>query len=407
MTATVVTVRGRAMAECPRPVAGVDGSSSSETGGLWHRRDRLLAVAVVLGLIAAAAAASEVLVPIAAALLLAFLLRPLVRWLEAVHVHRLIGSAGVVLLALALPSVAGLQLVPSAMRWLDLAPEAVRRVEQLATRVSSPLRSVREASDRVDDLASGGFKLTIPVEIDGGSTSDRLVERAGGWLLSAGLSLMLLYFMLAYGERALTRAANGIASASRRRRLVVTLHRLERDFGRYLVTISVINCGLGVAQSLAMLACGMPDPLLWGVLCTVLNFVPYVGSVIGTAIVAMASLVTFGGTYALLPPAIYLGLTVLEGYLITPVVLGFRFHLNPLVLLLAVVCFAWLWGIPGALMAVPILVASNLALAQLRTAAPLVCALSDSRIACQAAGGYRGVGRSAAAHSDDQPITHP
>lgn len=102
---------------------------------------------------------------------------------------------------------------------------------------------------------------------------------------------------------------------------------------------------------------GMPSPVVWGVMATILNFVPYFGAIVGGIIVGMVALITFPTVeYAVSIPLIYLALTSLEGQFVTPSILGRRLTLNPLVIFVTVVLWGWLWGVPGALLAVPILV---------------------------------------------------
>ena len=132
---------------------------------------------------------------------------------------------------------------------------------------------------------------------------------------------------------------------------------VEGQISRYLLTIAAINVGLGIAVGLAMWALGMPTPLLWGAMATLLNFLPFIGSVIGGAVVAMVALLHFEtlGTAAVVPLA-YLACTTVEGQFVTPMVVGRRLRLNTAAVFVAVAFWSFLWSIPGALMAVPILV---------------------------------------------------
>lgn len=336
-----------------------------------------LAVLVVLHL------ARGLLVPVVAAAMLAFLLRPAVRLLEHCRIPALIGSLLMVAVVITLPVVIMAQVGPAALHWIDRAPEVAQRIEALAKTASSPLERFSRVTREVDRLTEVGDQrwMAIPVEVTGQTAGRAVVARAGSWMLSAGAGALLLYFMLVYGEEALRRAVAAMRSRRHRRLVGVMLHRLEFDFGRYLATISVINLVLGVAVTIAMFLCGMPSPLLWGGLATVLNFVPYIGALTGIAIVTLVSLLSFDtGLMVLTPPLVYASLTTLEGYLVTPMILGFRFHLNPLVVLLAITVWAWLWGVAGALLAVPLLVVAQLALARVQFVRPLLCAMGDAPV---------------------------
>jgi predicted PurR-regulated permease PerM len=132
---------------------------------------------------------------------------------------------------------------------------------------------------------------------------------------------------------------------------------MEEHISKYLVTMTLINVGLGVAVGGAMRLADMPNPVLWGVTAAVLNFVPYLGPVVTLGMIALVSLLTFEDLgRAFVAPGLYLGLNALEGYLVTPMLLGRRLLLNPVVIFLGIIFWGWLWGIPGALLAVPILV---------------------------------------------------
>ncbi|MGH7358694.1 MAG: AI-2E family transporter, partial [Candidatus Rokuibacteriota bacterium] len=131
---------------------------------------------------------------------------------------------------------------------------------------------------------------------------------------------------------------------------------MEEHISKYLVTMTLINVGLGAAVGGAMRLADMPNPVLWGVTAAVLNFVPYLGPVVTLGMIALVSLLTFEGLdRALVAPALYLGLNALEGYLVTPMLLGRRLLLNPVVIFMGIIFWGWLWGIPGALLAVPIM----------------------------------------------------
>ncbi len=162
--------------------------------------------------------------------------------------------------------------------------------------------------------------------------------------------LLLILFILAYGNR-ITRVLY------QDERLASIMHRMGKDVSRYMFTITVINAGLGVCIGLAMWALGMPRPVLWGVMGMLLNFIPYVGAVVGTFVVFMAAAVNFDKPALVLAvPIVYFALTAVEGNLVTPTVLGGRFRINPLVVFVWIFLWAGFWGIAGMLIAMPALV---------------------------------------------------
>jgi len=132
---------------------------------------------------------------------------------------------------------------------------------------------------------------------------------------------------------------------------------LEHQISRYLAAITVINAGLGLAIGLALWAVGMPNPLLWGIAAFLLNYLPFLGAIAGTLGVGMVALVTFDTAgQALLAPLAYYTLTSIEGQVITPLMLGRQLAINTVAVFVTVMLWVWLWGVPGAFLAVPVLV---------------------------------------------------
>jgi predicted PurR-regulated permease PerM len=144
---------------------------------------------------------------------------------------------------------------------------------------------------------------------------------------------------------------------SDKKRAVEISREIQQNISNYLFSVSLINIGLGIAVSAGLYFMGVPNPAMWGILAAVLNFVPYFGPVVGVIMLAMVGLLAFDTLWqGLLPPGWYLLLHLLEANLITPVLLGRRFTLNPVVIFVSLIFWTWLWGVPGALLSVPILV---------------------------------------------------
>jgi len=145
-------------------------------------------------------------------------------------------------------------------------------------------------------------------------------------------------------------------SATSGRQAVDISQQVEEDISAYLVTITAMNAAVGVATALAMYFCGLGDPLLWGATAFLLNYIPILGPLFGTVIFLLAGMLSFDSLWwALLPPALYFGLHLLEGETLTPMLLARRFTLNPVLVILSLVFWFWMWGVPGAILAVPLL----------------------------------------------------
>jgi predicted PurR-regulated permease PerM len=141
----------------------------------------------------------------------------------------------------------------------------------------------------------------------------------------------------------------------KRQAVEISLH-VERDISAYLLTVTLINAVVGIATGLMMWACGVANPLLWGVVAFVLNFVPILGPMVGLVIFLMASVLSLGVEWwALLPVGLYFLIHLVEGEFATPMVLARRFTINPVAVILALVFWYWMWGVPGAILAVPML----------------------------------------------------
>src|SRR5690606_7446562 len=188
-----------------------------------------------------------------------------------------------------------------------------------------------------------------------------LLARAAGGAMSVGstaaITIVLLFFLLASGRLFYEKLVRILPTMTEKKRAIRVVYAVEEEVSGYLLTISAINAGLGVVIASVMWAIGMPNPILWGVMAAALNFVPYIGALVGAAVVAIVALVSFDTPgAALLPPFLYFLCTTIEGQFITPALLGRRLEMNTVAVFLAVAVWGWLWGVLGALMAVPILV---------------------------------------------------
>jgi predicted PurR-regulated permease PerM len=202
----------------------------------------------------------------------------------------------------------------------------------------------------------GGKEKIQRVEVRKPSLGETLLGPTQDFLVSAGVLVILLFFLLA-SEDLFLRKVIAVLPHLREKKIAVEITRqIELDVSSYLLTITLINALFGTAVGLAMFFLGMPNPVLWGVMAGLLHFIPFLGAIVGISIVTLVALVTLDSTSTiLLVPLIYFALNLLEEYVVLPVVIGRRLMLNSVIVLLWLVFWAWLWGIPGALMAVPLL----------------------------------------------------
>ncbi|MFN2382652.1 MAG: AI-2E family transporter [Gemmatimonadota bacterium] len=299
------------------------------------------------------------LLPIVLALLLNFLLRPLVRALRRIYIPEAIGAALVILALLSAVAFGVYQLSGPAAAWLDRAPEGMVRIERRIRELRRPVENVREAAEQVGEQVeqlAGGDDGTQQVEVQGASFGATLLSRTQSFIGGLAVMLILLYFMLASGDLFLRKLIRVLPSLSDKKRAVEIARQTEDHISTYLLTVTAINLGLGLAVGLGMKLVGMPNPVLWGVVAGLLNFIPYLGALMTVGVLTLVSLLTFDDIgRALLAPLVYFGINFIEGSVVTPTLLARRLTLNPVVVFVGLMFWGWMWGVPGALLAVPIL----------------------------------------------------
>lgn len=362
--AIAVAADSRDRSEPPFPEARGRGPSLRTTN---------LALLLLAGL-ACAYVARALLFPIIMAVVLALLLRPAVTALQRFRIPESIGSAFVLALVVAAVAALATNLYEPAARWAELGPGELRQLERKLRDVARPVQAMRGATDKVAGLAdatapAASKKPAVVVE----RPSFTEVIGTAQWAVGAALvTLILLYFLLASGDlflRKLIRVIPGL----RDRILAVEISRsLQAEIGGYFAATTLINIGLGVATTLAMMALGMPSPALIGTAAALLNFLPYIGPAVTLLGIFVVSALAFDGvTQTLLPVLAFLALTTIEGQLVQPIVLGRRLALNPVAVFIWVLLWGWLWGVPGLLVAVPMLVALRICAEKIPSLHPL------------------------------------
>ncbi|MEJ0084277.1 MAG: AI-2E family transporter [Pseudomonadota bacterium] len=306
--------------------------------------------------------AQDVFIPVAIALFLALLLTPAVDALQRWHLRRGFAVALVAFVVFALAALAINVVWTPATEWLSRAPQTMRKIDPR-------LQPLREMFERVDDVAERAGRLTqggavvsgkpaIVTPVAGESTAIAITKSFIGSLTVIPLTL----FFLLGGPPLLARMGASLSGSEASAKALRLTEAIRQEVGRYFGTIALINFGLGCATALCLYALGMPNAILWGVLAAVFNFVPYLGPIAAFFIITIAALVTFNSTgRALSVPGVFLCLHLIEGQLVQPLTVGRRFEVNALVVLLAVWFGYGFWGIPGMLLATPVLVAVKVA----------------------------------------------
>jgi predicted PurR-regulated permease PerM len=315
--------------------------------------------------------AREFFLPIVLALLLDFLLSPVVRALRKSGIREPVGAAIVVLGLLALLLVGIYRLSGPASEYIALAPASIETAQRKLQSMRGSVEQVTKAAERVERAAAGEAGGQ-QVELKGPSLTRQLFGGTTAFLGAATVVIFLTYFLLAVGDLFLQKLV-GVLPQFKDKKVAVTIAReTEAQISLYLFTTTLINVGVGVVTGGAMYLLGMPNAVLWGVVAAVLNFVPYVGAVANTVLLALAAFVTFDDPgRALLVPGVFLALNLIESNLVTPMIYGNRLRLNTVALFIGLVFWWYIWGIPGAILAVPMMAAFKITCDHIESLSPI------------------------------------
>jgi predicted PurR-regulated permease PerM len=310
----------------------------------------------VLALLLVAYLARSFLLPIVVALLAYLLLVPAVRALKRLRIPEALGAALILVPLVGGIGITAWELSAPAGDWIERAPEILESLEVRLRSIRKPVDDVAKAAEGVQELASGGSKdgAVSVVQVNRPGFTVNLFDMTTTLIAAVGTSIILLYFLLASGDTFLRKVV--LLTPSDKAKTVEIVRCIERDVSRYVGTVTVINAFLGLAVGITMAVLGMPNPVLWGMMACISNFVPYLGAMVGVCMISLVSFITYPTLgMALVPPLSFLALTILESELVTPFVLGRRFFINPVVIFVGLLFWTFLWGIPGALLAVPLL----------------------------------------------------
>ncbi len=297
----------------------------------------------------------EILVPVIIAFLLKFLLQPTVETLVEWHLPRFV--AALLVVGILLGGVTGLATLLSgpASGWISGAPQNLAKLEKRLDGISAIARNLQKATRDVEKM--GDDEGATPAVAVKGPTIGTFLFSGTRVLLAGVLTVVvLLYFLLVSGNSFLRRIVEILPTLHDKKQAVEIINEIQRTVAVYLGTVTMMNLLLGVLTGLASWLCGLSDPVLWGSIAFLLNYIPILGPMAGVALLALVGLTTFDDFWqGLLPAGIYLSLHFAEGEVITPSLLARQFTLNPVVVIIALIFWYWMWGVAGALLAVPML----------------------------------------------------
>jgi predicted PurR-regulated permease PerM len=300
--------------------------------------------------------ARDLLLPIFLALLLSFLLRPVVKGLRRLRIPEAVSAAFLVALLLVGLVGAAFSLSEPATVWIKRAPVVMHQLEFKLGDLRESVESARRASQQIEQMAAAADDQTQAVVVRGPSLAEQALTQTQVILAQLFVGLVLLFFFLARGRSMLEQLMGTLTNLEDRIHYATIAGTVQKNIAAYLATVTLINTALGLVTTGLMTALGMPNPSLWGVMAGFLNFIPYLGAGVSLMIIALVSVLTFDNLLQIaLPPMAFLAVTTIEGNFLTPMIVGHRLTLNPIAVFLTILFWGWLWGIPGALMAVPIL----------------------------------------------------
>ena len=316
-------------------------------------------IGLILAIPFALKGGAEFFMPVTAALVIAIALVPLLEWFERRGLPSKLAAVLCVLLFLGVALFALASIVLPAMDWVQRIPQRIEQVRHTLDPLSNLYKSLQHWIDSTaSKIATAPTRTIRTVRIE---STDGWVQtitmQAPHLLIQTFFALLVIFFFLAgwTGMRKRTIVSRGSFEGALTTARVI--QQVVEATSTYLGTITLINIAMGVITAFALWILGMDSPMMWGGIVAVLNYIPYIGPIFSVALLAFGGLMTFPDVWsAMLPPAIFLGLHLVEANILTPSIVGRRLEINPLLILVSLSFWAWVWGTTGALLAVPLLI---------------------------------------------------
>jgi predicted PurR-regulated permease PerM len=320
-------------------------------------RSVALTLLLVLAVLYTLYFARAFLLPLVLAFLLELLLSPVVRWLERRRVPTAVGAGLVLLALLGAVGFAGYKLAAPAQEWFDKAPRAVSQINAKLHELKRPVEQVSKAAEQIEDAAAVGNAAGQPeVVVKEPSLVSRFFGTTQALMAAVFEVLVLLYFLLAVGDMFLEKLIRVLPQLRDKKTAVRIAREVETSVSVYLSTVTLLNIAEGLVLALALWALGMPAPFFWGALAALVEFVPYIGAVFMLGVLTLVALSTFDSVgHALLVPAAFLVINLIQANLVSPLLHSRRLTLNPVAIVVGLAFWWWIWGVPGAFVAVPLL----------------------------------------------------
>ena len=338
---------------------------------------RLLGVIVAFLVVYTCVLADVVLVPILVAILIGLVFAPAVRLLERWRIPRVIGSLLAIAFVVTLLGTVFGALAQPAREWAARAPRAMTHLESSLRELRRPLQAATKATEELGKLATIDGEDRKQVVDTTPSLAAQAMAAAPALIAEIVVTIFLAFLFLLHGDGLLRKFVTLAPHLRAKRDLVAATRQAQHELSLYMITITLINAGLGIATAIVLYLLGVPDPLLWGGIAALLNYAPFIGPLVTAVLLAFAGFVEFSSPWdALAGPAAFLVLHTIEGQVVTPHLVGRRLALDPVMVLLALVVLGWAWGATGLLIAVPLLSCAKIIAERMPEAQPLAILLS-------------------------------
>jgi predicted PurR-regulated permease PerM len=273
--------------------------------------------------------ACSIAIPIVLAFILKLVLQPIQRVLERLRFPRVI-AASMIIFAVVISIICMATILSGpAAAWGKKIPDAYPQLQERLNFLSKPMVDTQKILVQADNLTKISSSKVIPVEVEGNRFSDKVFS--GTQILASGLftTILVLFFLLVSGDTFLRRLVEVLPTFKNKRQAVDISQQIERDISRYLLTISIMNAGVGILTAIVMRIYGIEDPLLWGAMAFLLNYVPIIGPLIAMMIFLFVGFLVINSFWvAILPATLYILIHLVESAVITPLLLSRRFTLN-------------------------------------------------------------------------------
>ena len=329
----------------------------------WNWAVRISVVGLfVVALVVIAFKMASVVVPVVLAWVVAMVLLPVVDGLERRGLSRALTSIVLVILLIAsIMVIVGVLTVPLTY-WVGRASELGALLKQRLETLGNPLAFFDEIGNALSQV-TGGDESASAVNLSSSNIVTVILSVLTPLVSETLVFLVSLVFNLIYHRDIQSGMLLVFQNDSARQRAKDILKDIQVNTSIYFGTLTIVNICLGIAATVLTWLVGLPHPFLWGTLAAVLNFIPYVGAAIVIATLFVVGLIVFSAlSHAVIAPLAYLGITALEGQVITPTLIGHRLTINPFLVFLSIACWSWMWGPVGAFLGVPLLLCAMVAL---------------------------------------------